>query len=60
MELMDASLDKFYKFIFERLDSQIPEEVIGKITVAVRNLKCDLISDNNSKNLNRLLKRSTT
>jgi mitogen-activated protein kinase kinase 4 len=36
MELMDASLDKFYKFIFERLNQTLPEEILGKITVAVR------------------------
>ncbi|CAB3369839.1 Hypothetical predicted protein [Cloeon dipterum] len=37
MELMDASLDKFYKFIFERLNQHIPEEILGKITVATVN-----------------------
>lgn len=34
MELMDTSTDKFYKFIYDRLRSSIPENVIGKITVA--------------------------
>lgn len=34
MELMDTSLDKFYKYIYERLEAQIPESVIGKISVA--------------------------
>lgn len=34
MELMDTSLDKFYKFIYEHLATQIPESVIGKIAVA--------------------------
>uniref|UniRef100_A0A8D8WY37 mitogen-activated protein kinase kinase n=2 Tax=Cacopsylla melanoneura TaxID=428564 RepID=A0A8D8WY37_9HEMI len=34
MELMDTSLDKFYKFIYERLHQRIPEVIIGKVTVA--------------------------
>merc|ERR1712223_1356732 len=34
MELMDTSLDKFYKFIYETLKDSIPENIIGKITVA--------------------------
>ncbi|XP_012257201.1 dual specificity mitogen-activated protein kinase kinase 4 isoform X2 [Athalia rosae] len=34
MELMDTSLDKFYKFIYERLNERIPESILGKITVA--------------------------
>lgn len=33
MELMDTSLDKFYKFIYETLRDSIPENIIGKITV---------------------------
>lgn len=31
---MDTSLDKFYKFIYERLNKRIPECILGKITVA--------------------------
>ncbi|XP_064101974.1 dual specificity mitogen-activated protein kinase kinase 4-like isoform X30 [Macrobrachium nipponense] len=34
MELMDTSLDKFYKFIYERLNERLPENILGKITVA--------------------------
>lgn len=34
MEVMDSSLDKFYKFIYNVLESSIPEEILGKITVA--------------------------
>ncbi|XP_069987890.1 dual specificity mitogen-activated protein kinase kinase 4 isoform X1 [Penaeus vannamei] len=34
MELMDTSLDKFYKFIYERLHERLPENMLGKITVA--------------------------
>lgn len=33
--MMDISLDKFYKYIFNVLQSTIPEEILGKITVAV-------------------------
>lgn len=35
MELMDTSLDKFYKFIYERMHERLPENILGKITVAV-------------------------
>lgn len=34
MELMDTSLDKFYKFIYEKLKQRIPEIILAKITVA--------------------------
>lgn len=34
MELMDTSLDKFYKFIYERLNKRIPEPILGKIALA--------------------------
>lgn len=34
MELMDTSLDKFYKFIYERMKKRIPEQILGKVTVA--------------------------
>uniref|UniRef100_A0A336MH04 mitogen-activated protein kinase kinase n=2 Tax=Culicoides sonorensis TaxID=179676 RepID=A0A336MH04_CULSO len=34
MELMDTSLDKFYKFICERQRQRIPESILVKITVA--------------------------
>lgn len=35
MELMATSLDKFYKFVYCTLDAVIPEEILGKITLAV-------------------------
>lgn len=34
MELMDTSLDKFYKYICERKQQRIPESILAKITVA--------------------------
>lgn len=34
MELMDTSLDKFYKFVSERQQQRIPESILAKITVA--------------------------
>lgn len=34
MELMSISLDKFYKFVHDHLGESIPEEILGKITVA--------------------------
>lgn len=42
MELMDTSLDKFYKFIYERLKQRIPEDILGKITVAVSDICCGI------------------
>lgn len=37
MELMDTSLDKFYKYIFEKKQRHIPESILAKITVATVN-----------------------
>ncbi|KAK9496839.1 hypothetical protein O3M35_012945 [Rhynocoris fuscipes] len=34
MELMDTSLDKFYKYIYDHLHTRIPESILGKISVA--------------------------
>lgn len=34
MQIMDTSLDKFYKFICERQCERIPESILAKITVA--------------------------
>lgn len=34
MEVMDTSLDKFYKIIYETLRIRIPETILGKVTVA--------------------------
>ena len=34
MEVMDTSLDKFYKMVYEN-DRKIPEEVLGKIANVV-------------------------
>jgi len=38
MELMSLSLDKFYKFVHGSLQETIPEDILGKITVAVRKM----------------------
>lgn len=35
MELMDISLDKFYRFTHHKLQQKIPESILGKITLAV-------------------------
>jgi serine/threonine protein kinase len=37
MELMDTSLEKFYKFIYEVPKEEIPEPILGKIVVATVN-----------------------
>ncbi|XP_075435738.1 dual specificity mitogen-activated protein kinase kinase 4 isoform X2 [Ascaphus truei] len=34
MELMSTSFDKFYKYVYSILDDVIPEEILGKITLA--------------------------
>jgi len=34
MELMDISLDKFYRFTHHKLQQKIPESILGKITLA--------------------------
>ncbi|GIY29732.1 hypothetical protein CEXT_556691 [Caerostris extrusa] len=34
MELMDTSLDKFYKIVHEKLNQRIPESFLGKVTMA--------------------------
>lgn len=34
MELMDTSLDKFYKFVCERENQHIPESILAKISLA--------------------------
>lgn len=38
MELMSTSFDKFYKYVYSVLDDVIPEEILGKITLAVSTL----------------------
>jgi mitogen-activated protein kinase kinase 4 len=37
MELMDTSLEKFYKFVYDVKHAEIPEEILGKICVATVN-----------------------
>ena len=39
MELLDTSLDLFYKFVYHKLDQFIPESVLAYITLAVRERK---------------------
>ena len=34
MEVMDTSLDKFYKMVYDN-DAKIPEDILGKIALAV-------------------------
>jgi len=37
MELMDTSLEKFYKFVYDIKKEEIPEAILGKIIVAAVN-----------------------
>ena len=37
MELMDTSLEKFYKFVYEKKSEEIPESILGKIVIATVN-----------------------
>ena len=34
MELLNTSLDKFYKFVTGTLHQSIPEDILGKVTLA--------------------------
>src|SRR5215475_4053988 len=36
MELMNTSLDHFYKFVYHKLDQFIPESVLAYITLSVK------------------------
>lgn len=35
MELMNASLDQFYKFVYKKLEGRIPEQMLSKISITV-------------------------
>ncbi len=35
MELMDTSLDRFYKYVYHKLNQSIPESVLAYIALAV-------------------------
>lgn len=37
MELMDASLEKLCKYVYDTILQRIPEHILGKIAVAVSN-----------------------
>lgn len=43
MELMSTSFDKFYKYVYCSLDDVIPEEILGKITLAVSVCHCMVV-----------------
>jgi len=40
MELMDKSLHQLYKLVYDTLKLNIPENVVGKMAEAVRNIRC--------------------
>ena len=37
MELMETSLDKFYKYLYGVVNSAFPEEILGQISLATLN-----------------------
>jgi serine/threonine protein kinase len=43
MELMNTSLDYFYKFVYHKLDQCIPESVLAYITLSVRSIVFKMI-----------------
>ena len=46
MELMDSSMDKISEKVYNQLQQRIPEEILGKMTVAVSDddpLPCSLV-----------------
>ncbi|MGH0134505.1 UNVERIFIED_CONTAM: hypothetical protein FKN15_056930 [Acipenser sinensis] len=49
MELMSTSFDKFYKYVYCALDDVIPEEILGKITLALK--VCFSIADIKPSNI---------
>jgi len=42
MELMSICLDQFYRFVHGGLCQRIPENILGRITLAVSGLTCTL------------------
>ena len=38
MELMDSSMDKVAELVYNRLKQSIPEDILGKMAVSVRDL----------------------
>lgn len=44
MELMDTSLDKFYRKVLEK-NMKIPEDILGEIAVSVSGLAQNLLCD---------------
>jgi len=46
MEVMDMSLDKFYKMLYEN-DKTVPEDILGKIAVAVSASAVTVLRNNN-------------
>ena len=40
MELMDSSMDKLSEKVYNQLQQRIPEEILGKMTVAVSTQDC--------------------
>jgi len=44
MELMNISLDQFYKFVYKKLESRLPEQMLGKISITVSKLKLNIHS----------------
>ena len=51
MELMDISLDKFYRFTHRRLQQKIPESILGKIALAVLDVKISAWNDTHKPNV---------
>jgi len=47
MEVMDMSLDKFYKMLYEN-DKTVPEDILGKIAVAVSASAVTVLRNNNN------------
>ena len=42
MELMDSSMDKISERVYNQLKKRIPEEILGKMSVAVSICTCNI------------------
>lgn len=56
MEVMDTSLDKFYKLVFNN-GQKMPEDIVGKVAHAVRPVTLNLHLVTNSHHFKTYLQR---
>ena len=52
MELLDSSMDKIADKVYNKLKQDIPEEILGKMTVSVSTWSLQFWCNNNNNNNN--------